>query len=163
MKICFKCNLEKDISCFYKHPATKDKTLNKCKECTKNDVKLHRGNNLERIQQYDRKRSKHSIPRILDHKYRGLVSRSTELQRGKKMGAYGKPYLNKNEWAEWLNSNNETFSILYKQWEESGFAQRLAPSVDRIDNSVGYTPENMRWITQSENSSKGNRKLKQTD
>lgn len=37
-KKCFKCNLVKDLAGFYKHPQMKDGHLNKCIECTKNDV-----------------------------------------------------------------------------------------------------------------------------
>lgn len=40
-KICFKCNVEKEISFFYKHKAMHDGHLNKCKECTKKDVKCN--------------------------------------------------------------------------------------------------------------------------
>lgn len=38
-KICFKCNLEKELICFYKHPGTSDGYLNKCKECSKKDTR----------------------------------------------------------------------------------------------------------------------------
>lgn len=55
-KICFKCGAEKPLSQYYKHPKMSDGHLNKCKDCTKTDVKLHREDNLERIKEYDRNR-----------------------------------------------------------------------------------------------------------
>lgn len=40
MKVCFKCNIEKDIGSFYRHSQMKDGHLNKCIDCTKFDTKL---------------------------------------------------------------------------------------------------------------------------
>ena len=59
-KKCFKCGQVKSIDEFYKHPAMLDGRLNKCKECTKNDVNKHRQENIEKIRAYDRKRAKNS-------------------------------------------------------------------------------------------------------
>jgi len=39
-KVCFKCNITKELNDFYKHPQTKDGYLGKCKICTKLDVKI---------------------------------------------------------------------------------------------------------------------------
>lgn len=38
-KICFKCNLEKKLEDFYKHPQMPDGRVNKCKECNKKDIR----------------------------------------------------------------------------------------------------------------------------
>lgn len=55
-KRCFKCGCEKPLEGFYKHAVMADKHLNKCKECTKEDVRRHRQENLERVRAYDKLR-----------------------------------------------------------------------------------------------------------
>lgn len=47
MKKCFKCGVEKELSEFYKHSAMLDGHLNKCKECTKNDVHQNYKKNMK--------------------------------------------------------------------------------------------------------------------
>jgi len=39
MKICFRCNIEKPLTEYYKHKQMGDGHLNKCKDCTKSDSK----------------------------------------------------------------------------------------------------------------------------
>lgn len=57
-KTCFKCNQNKSLGDFYKHPEMKDGNLNKCKECAKGDVKQYRRSpeHREKVLAYDRKR-----------------------------------------------------------------------------------------------------------
>lgn len=45
MKQCFKCHRVLPLDGFYPHPRMADGHLNKCKECTKGDVREHRKKN----------------------------------------------------------------------------------------------------------------------
>lgn len=57
-KQCFKCLCEKPLSEFYKHPRMADGHLNKCKDCTKQDIHAHRhGQGREKVLAYDRERA----------------------------------------------------------------------------------------------------------
>lgn len=57
-KVCFKCHTRQPLSDFYPHKRMADGHLNKCKECTKRDCTRHRDNHLEKVREYDRKRSR---------------------------------------------------------------------------------------------------------
>lgn len=56
-KECFKCLRTLPRGEFYRHRSMADGRLNKCKECTRADVSQHRKANIDRIREYDRKRS----------------------------------------------------------------------------------------------------------
>lgn len=56
IKACFKCEVEKPIFEFYKHPKMNDGHLGKCKSCTKKDSLKNRIKNIDKVRAYDRKR-----------------------------------------------------------------------------------------------------------
>lgn len=56
MKKCYRCSTLKEISDFYKQPANSDGYSNRCKDCTKKDVKENRKNKQDYYDNYDRNR-----------------------------------------------------------------------------------------------------------
>lgn len=52
MKKCFKCKIEKEIGSFYRHPATKDGTLGKCIDCTKEYAENYKNKNIDKYNKY---------------------------------------------------------------------------------------------------------------
>lgn len=57
-KVCFKCKKEKPLSEFYKHKAMGDGYLGKCKECTKNDVKVKYVENIQNDDYIEKERAR---------------------------------------------------------------------------------------------------------
>jgi hypothetical protein len=79
----------------------------------------------------------------------------------RRVRGYVKPHLyngleicDRKQFYKW-SSTNESFIHLYKEWVNSGYNRSFSPSIDRIDSSIGYTLNNIQWITHSDNSRKG--------
>lgn len=75
MKECFKCHERKQLSEFYPHKTMRDRHLNKCKECTKRDVRnrfrdpLARPHIKAQQRQYDKTKKGREIKRLKAIRY----------------------------------------------------------------------------------------------
>ena len=139
-KECFVCHKIKPLKDFHKQKGMFDGRLNKCKECCKNYCK------------YQRKTNPNYYMRAI---YNGICSRCREDSNQKNYR--GLPVLSKEEWLIWTDKNMKKFMKLYRNWQKSGYNHKLAPSIDKINNKAGYLPNNLQWLTVSQNCKKSNK------
>lgn len=86
--------------------------------------------------------------------YRNMKSRIEGVQKIKYHLYEGKALIEKEEFYQWAITN-KSFQKLFNDYRDSNFERKLAPSVDRIDSSKGYSIDNMEFVTHSENSRRG--------
>lgn len=88
--------------------------------------------------------------------YRNIKSRISGIQKEKYHLYKGKKLdISKEDFYNWALAN-PVFHSLYEDYVLSNYEQKLAPSIDRIDSSLGYIFTNIEFVTHSENSRRGN-------
>lgn len=90
---------------------------------------------------------KETNPLILKLKemYHGMVQRTKKRKKFKIENIIPKEEFMK------FGINNENYKKLYQEWELSGKQLKFTPSVDRINNNIGYERNNIQFITFSDN------------
>jgi len=133
-----------------------DNHLGKCKKCTRKDTKENRLKDVKRWNEFDQDRYRTNILRMIGLKYSGM--RRRVLGMNSHSNLIGKKLLSKEEFFRWVfkKESKKEFMRLYNNWTSSGYQRKFSPSIDRINNKLGYVIGNMRWITQQENSHKYN-------
>lgn len=86
--------------------------------------------------------------------YRNMKSRISGVQKQKFYLYEGKELFDKDEFYKWALEQEE-FHNLFRQYVESNYDRKLAPSIDRVDSSRGYSFDNVEWVTMLENSLRG--------
>jgi len=86
--------------------------------------------------------------------YRNMKSRINGVQKAK-FHLYKDKYLMDKQVFYSFSIVDITFNSLFDVWEKSNYDRKLTPSLDRINSDIGYTLENVEWVTHSENSRRG--------
>ena len=135
IKQCTRCNIVKDLSEYYKRNGGKNKN-SYCKSC-----------NSEVSKQYLRTKD-------------GLVSKiyGAQILSSKRRG-HNAPTYTKKELKHWLFSQKK-FHVLYDNYQRLDYQKDYLPSVDRKDDYIGYTMDNIQLMTWKENNEKNTRDIK---
>lgn len=150
IKKCKLCGLEKDDTQFKKHPETRDKLTGNCKSCLNLQQRESRkANGNKHTKVYEK-----SYHGFLMRAYRNMKSRISGIQTDKAHLYKNLDIIDKDSFVEW-SLLNDVFYDLFKVWKSNCYNRKLTPSVDRINTDIGYSLDNMRWITHSENSRLG--------
>lgn len=123
MKKCKLCLEVKPVSEFYKQKGPKDGLQYYCKTCKA-------GKQAERV------RSKDGL----------MLQIYTSQKASSKHRGHNQPAYTSYELSQWLLSL-PAFHSLYDAWRKSGYSKGLKPSVDRIDESKGYSFDNIQLVT----------------
>lgn len=115
-----------DKSCFNNNKSKPDGLADQCRACKA---------------EYRRKRDRTEDGLILKIFH---SQRHSSKVRGHEYGMY-----TRWEFSDWMYANG--FKKLYDEWVESGYRTMEKPSVDRIDDSVGYVFGNIRIVKWRDN------------
>lgn len=127
MIICIKCKEIKFENEFHKEKQNKNGLSSICKKCK-----------YERNLNYDR-----TIKGVINKIWQKQLFNSNKRK-------HPKPNYTKKELEEWI-LNQSNFEKLYNDWVNSGYDKWLKPSVDRLDDTIGYNFNNIQLITWKEN------------
>jgi hypothetical protein len=97
--------------------------------------------------------------KIWQRRYAHMKARQEGRASHQSNGALGKPICTPHEFEQWcMGPNNfSLFIAMYHDWAMNGFNRWESPSIDRIDPNLGYTTDNIQWLTFEENCIKNNK------
>jgi len=126
-KICNNCKIEKINTSFNKHKRGKFGLRANCKSCDKHENKQH-------------SRTKNGLISIMYSS-----QKHTSKKRGHSLPSYTKQQLHNWLLDDWL------FNLLFSNWRNCGFITEMKPSIDRLNNNIGYSFNNIQITTWREN------------
>ena len=129
-KHCNSCDTTKDIILFHTNKTKNNGISIYCKECNNSACRNHKRTKV------------------------GLVSKIYASQRyNSKQRGYSQPTYSLYELREWLFSQKK-FHMLFNNWKRLDYQKDYIPSVDRINDYIGYTMDNIQIMTWVENRNK---------
>lgn len=107
---------------------------------------------------YEAEQRRYNFLRMWKKRYYHMKSRA-EGRATNASHAQGKDLMTLEEFMEWckLPENLMLFIGMWYEFAEADFPLWLSPSVDRIDPNLGYTADNIQWMTFSENCEKNHK------
>ena len=128
-KQCTKCKELLPLSAFSKDQTKADGLQSWCKLC-----------------QNERRR---------DFSYKGQAARMYRHQQGNsKQRGHRPPTYSCEEFVSWCLSNPD-YIRLHNAWKATGYPVQLTPSADRLDDTKGYSLDNIQLLTWEDNRLKG--------
>jgi hypothetical protein len=82
---------------------------------------------------------------FLAKRYDNIKQRCTNKAHPRYQQYKNRLKMSRNEFYKWAKT--DTFYEMHSKWAESGYDKNLTPSVDRINNTEGYEPQNLQWLT----------------
>ncbi len=161
MKLCSRCQIEKETSDFFKSAAKKDGFRSECKQCSEMDRKNYYINNIDMIKE------KRRSPEIKQHKL--ILHRKWKQKNLKNVMITAAKRRAKNKGLE-FNLTKEDFEIpqfcpvlgIELKQSENKFSS-FSPSLERIDNNKGYVKDNVLVVSYRANSLKNNASLEEIE
>ena len=129
-KICSKCGVEKSVLLFSKRNDRPIGYNSSCKKCKEIQTKLW----------YRTPKGLLSV--IYTNQIKSSRKRKHELPKYTKIELY-----------TWALSQDD-FNQLFNKWESSGYQKELIPSIDRLEDTKGYSFNNIRLVTFETNNKK---------
>lgn len=81
-----------------------------------------------------------------------LIVMFNHQKSSSKLRNHPPPSYTKAEFCLWAEAKG--YALLHTAWEESGFQKRMAPSADRLNDSLPYTLGNLQLVTFGQNHDK---------
>ncbi len=162
-KICTECKQEKELSEFYLDSRYKNRYRTKCKDCMQEKGKKYYNKNIEYFSKIHAEyHKKNKLKRNAEGK-KFYIEQKNKMPWLYTLKAIKSRCYNKNRVSyKYYGGRGIECRITVDELKELWFRDKAykmkRPSIDRIDNDGHYEYNNCRYIEQSENSKKSNRK-----